>query len=137
MIKKEQYDMIFQAIKIGTSNITDICLYADVSREWYYDKLKDDPKFAARVEKAINERKMRAIGIIQKAALTRWPAAAWFLERKYPEEYALRYKAEITGKGGRPLMPKSDLSKVDDKELEKLNKKLDAYLRPNKPESGD
>ena len=137
MIKKGQIDKIFECIKLGVRNVTDICMWADVSTVWYYQKLKDDAKFAKRIEKAMLERKVRAITIIQKAAITRWPAAAWFLERTHPEEFALHYKAQLTGKNEAPLYPVMDLSKMDEKALEKLGERLDAIIRPQQSKTVD
>ena len=46
---------------------------------------------------------VRALATIQKAALDgSWQAAAWFLERVFPEEYSARRPRE-KGVGGRPV----------------------------------
>lgn len=54
--------------------------------------------FANEMAQKEIECKRRNIGIVQKAATTTWQAAAWWLERKYSEEFALRQKLEHTGK---------------------------------------
>jgi hypothetical protein len=81
----------------------DAYTYAGVSRDWYYDELKKNPVFRARVEQAKTERKMRALAIIMKAAKKNWSAAGWFLERTYQDEFALKTRHEIGGPGGRPI----------------------------------
>ena len=46
---------------------------------------------------------VRALATIQKAGLDgSWQAAAWFLERVFPEEFSAR-RAREKGAGGRPL----------------------------------
>lgn len=62
-----------------------------------------DAAFAAQVKKAEEEAVARNVLIIQKAAQTTWTAAAWWLERKYPSEWARQEKFEHTGKDGAPL----------------------------------
>jgi hypothetical protein len=49
--------------------------------------------------------KERNIKIIQRAGIKSWTAAAWWLERKHPDEFAQRGKFEHTGKDGAPLIP--------------------------------
>ncbi len=51
-----------------------------------------DPEFAAQVERAESKAEIGYMKNIQKAAGKEqyWRAAAWALERKYPDQYALR-----------------------------------------------
>ena len=54
-------------------------------------------------EEAWARAQVRALATIQKAGLDgSWQAAAWFLERVFPEEYSARRPRE-KGVGGRPL----------------------------------
>jgi hypothetical protein len=49
------------------------------------------------LEKAEGERQMRWLGQIEKAAHEgTWTAAAWKLERIYPDHYALKNKVDVT-----------------------------------------
>lgn len=41
-------------------------------------------------------RLLRLAQIEQAAASGKWQAAAWWLERKYPDEFAIRQKVEVT-----------------------------------------
>lgn len=48
-------------------------------------------EFAEATETARAEAHVRALGIIQKAAMDgTWQAAAWYLERSFPKQYARR-----------------------------------------------
>ena len=104
MIKKVQYEILFEAIKYGL-NITDSCRKASISKDTYFRKLKRDKKFEDRVEKALIEFKQRLIISIQKAGLdpARWTAHAWMLERKFPDEFGIRQKVEHSGNVDDPL----------------------------------
>jgi hypothetical protein len=95
--------MIMQAFEIGVTKDIDAINYAGVSKDWYYDELKKNPEFAKQVEAAKTKRKMHALAVIRKAALTNWSAAGWFLERTYQEEFAIKNRHEITGPGGGPI----------------------------------
>jgi hypothetical protein len=57
-----------------------------------------DPEFAAQVERAESKAEIGYMKNIQKAAGKEqyWRAAAWALERKYPDQYALRSPDAIT-----------------------------------------
>lgn len=46
--------------------------------------------FVAAVKKAKAESETRCITIIANAAVMQWQAAAWLLERRFPNQYALR-----------------------------------------------
>ena len=67
------------------------------AREQAYLELRE----AAGVARARSQ--VRALASIQKAGLDgSWQAAAWFLERVFPEEFSARRPRE-KGVGGRPL----------------------------------
>lgn len=54
--------------------------------------------------KAVDEGIMRKLAVIDRAAESgNWTAAAWWLERNFPDLYALRNRTELTGKGGEPI----------------------------------
>ena len=48
----------------------------------------------------------RNLNVIQKATAESWSAAAWLLERRFPDEYG-RNRLEITGKDGEPVQTES------------------------------
>lgn len=52
--------------------------------------------FADACEKAESQAIVRNVAIIQKAAETSWQAAAWWLERRRPNDYAKREKRDVT-----------------------------------------
>lgn len=47
-------------------------------------------KFAADIDMAKGDSEVRCLQIIANAAPTQWQAAAWLLERRFPDQYALR-----------------------------------------------
>ena len=127
MIKRTQEDVFFASIERGLK-ITDACIMAGVSRDWYYDNLKSGSKkgqeFERRAEHARVKAKERCLVRVQNASIEKkhWQAAAWFLERVYPEEYALKGKYEHTIKGRMILNQRKtvDLSRLSDDALRKL-----------------
>jgi hypothetical protein len=60
--------------------------------------------FSERLERAIAEAEINDLDRIDKAAETIWQAAAWKLERLYPDRYALKNKVEHSGPDGRELV---------------------------------
>lgn len=62
------------------------------------------------------------LGIIKDAANSgkAWQAAAWYLERRYPERWGRRQFTDITS-GGKPLQ-KVEASQLTDDELETIEK---------------
>lgn len=95
-IKKEDWDRIIDNLKLGLT-ITDACAYVKVGRSTFYKYLKLYPDKSLEVEQAKMECKRRMIGVVQRAAIRQWQPAAWWLERKHSEEYALRNKVEVSG----------------------------------------
>lgn len=52
-------------------------------------------EFRAAVQKAEAEAEERLLGIIEDAAPNTWQAAAWMLERKYPERWGVKARIEV------------------------------------------
>jgi transposase-like protein len=58
-------------------------------------------EFLEAVEKARSQAQVRAVGLIQKAAIDgTWQAAAWFLERSDPQRWGRYGRVEVTGANG-------------------------------------
>ena len=71
-----------------------------ISRTTFYRMLEDDPdgSFRDAVEKAEAEAEARYSALVARAAEDpkTWTAAAWWLERRRHEDYALRQKVDMT-----------------------------------------
>lgn len=99
MIKKENYEVLYQGIKSGL-NITSACRNANISTETYHKKYKHDANFRLKIDQALIAFEQMHILNIQKAALSdtsKWTASAWILERRFPEDWAIKQKVEHSG----------------------------------------
>lgn len=94
MIKKEQFLNFVEHLEKGLSP-TDAAAASGFSKKTY-DKWKEkkDPRFA-QCEKAILKTKIKCIDAI--FASGQWTSFAWWLERKFSDEYALKNKTELSG----------------------------------------
>lgn len=63
-------------------------------------------EFSRAVRGAMAEAEARLILLIDKSANTDWKAAAWRLERQYPDRWGRQTKHEVTGAGGGPIQHK-------------------------------
>jgi transposase-like protein len=73
--------------------------------------------FSDAVKKAMAESELVDIATIAKASKRTWQAAAWRLERKYPDRWGRkdRIDASITGKDGGPVVTEVVFVKPDGK----------------------
>lgn len=134
---KEIVKRILDNIKIGL-NQDDSAAEAGLSETQFYEWKKSKPEFAKALKDAHLSRKKRNLAIISKAAITKWQAAAWDLERRYREEFASWFHHEHSGPKGGPIpIVGADLSKMTFKEIEALGDKLDAFLRPPESQNDD
>lgn len=99
---------IVQAI-VGGNDITVAAAYAGIHRDTFYYWLERGraakrgiySDFSDAIEKAQADAETRNVALIAKAAQDgTWTAAAWWLERKYPERWGRKERHEITGKDG-------------------------------------
>lgn len=104
---------------------------AGFSKTTLYRMLNDDPDgtLVTAMEKAEAEAEATYSTIIANAAADpkNWTAAAWWLERRHPQEYARREKVEMTGKDGGPLEHR-DVSSLPDHEREALAEAIRRHL---------
>jgi len=71
-------------------------------------------EFLEAVEKSRSNAQVRAVGLIQKAAIDgTWQAAAWFLERSDPQRWGRYNRMEVTGKDGGAVAV--DVTKLEEK----------------------
>ena len=118
-ISEEKIKQIVEAVRAGNF-IETAAAFAGLSKQTLYNWLKEgmrerdrrengeEPnrtkdmyvKFSIDIEQAMAEAEMRDVEIITKAAEQQWQAAAWRLERKFPDRWgkkvAVDAKQEIT-----------------------------------------
>jgi len=91
---------IIDLLKAGKERIYAVD-QAGISYTLFLKWLKVQPGFNDRVLQSEQEGRLRTkkslIDIILKAAEKRWQPAAWLLERRYSEEFALKTKSEHSG----------------------------------------
>ena len=147
-LTSETHARIVQAIQAG-NYIETAAAYAGISKNTLYEWLRrgarekerlasnrrarpkkaEQPylEFADAVEKALAEAEVRDVVTVLKAAdAGQWQAAAWRLERKFPDRWGRRDKVqqEISGPDGGPVEVSAqsglDLSRLTKEELRAL-----------------
>ncbi len=126
-ITPEIIERILQAVRTGSA-VEAAALYAGVPRQTFFDWLKKGRQggraykpyrdLALRLDEALGVFDVNANAIIAKAAHDQWQAAAWQLERKFPERYGRRTR--IDGNVTVSAVPFVDLSKLTSDEAETL-----------------
>jgi len=133
----DTHNKIITAIRAG-NYIETAAAYAEINKSTLYDWLKrgerekqrvaKNPRYKIRksekpyvefsnaVEKALAEAEIRDVAIIAKAAEEQWQAAAWRLERKFPDRWGRRV-LDVEHKG--KLEVKNDDIRRIEQQLEK------------------
>lgn len=81
--------------------------YAGISKDTLYRWLKQGARsktgvfhaFSVAVEEAMAKSEVRDVILIAKAAVQEWQAAAWRLERKYPDRWGRRERVQMEHSG--------------------------------------
>jgi hypothetical protein len=110
-------------VKYSSAKTKEICQYLEegLSREdaWtlagivkstFYEWMEKSD-FSDSIKKAELKGKREHILNIKKAGEQHWTASAWFLERRYYEEFGNKSKLEHIGKDGGPILS-IDLTKL-------------------------
>jgi hypothetical protein len=106
----EVADRICQAILAGAT-IETAAAHAGIGASTFYDWIKRGrdgdqhyAEFVDQLDQAVATSEVRDLAIIARAAEEHWQAAAWRLERRFPERYARNRRVEMTGKDGGPVL---------------------------------
>jgi transposase len=112
----EVQERIITALRAGNYQET-AANYAGISAKTFYEWMqrgKDEPEsiyrdFREAVEKAKSDAEVRDLYLIDQAAQSgSWQAAAWKLERKFPQKWGRVNRTEISGPEGKPLKVEVD-----------------------------
>jgi alpha-galactosidase/6-phospho-beta-glucosidase family protein len=112
----EVQDKIVTALRAGNYQET-AARYAGINHDTFYEWMrrgKDEPgsifsDFAEAVEKAKADAEVRDVALIDRAAADgNWQAAAWKLERKFPNRWGRVNRTEVTGADGGALKVEID-----------------------------
>jgi hypothetical protein len=80
------------------NNQQDSAILSGVHKATYFEWLNLYPEFADAVKEAMAHNKATRLKRISTHARTNWQADAWYLERMFPQEFALKSITEHTGK---------------------------------------
>jgi len=123
--QKHREDLL-DNLRSGMS-IVAACALSSVSRSSYYSWIKQDPEWAEEAEAAIRFGEAVLVSRISQAGVDDWRAAAWLLERRFPNEWGPRQEVSLatTQDGGAALVVKmieqTDARLVELKQLEEGN----------------
>lgn len=112
-------------------SIEEACFYANISRQTYYNWIKDNPEMEDRFDSLRQKPVLKARQAVVKG-LDNFDNGLRYLERKKKLEFSLR--TELTGADGGPIQTEIDdnLGKITDK----INKTIkDDILKGNHIES--
>jgi transposase len=100
MARPTKYDItkaerILTALRAGNIE-ADAAAFADVPYGTYRHWKEDRAQFRAAVDVAKAQAKVAAVTTIRSAWGQSWKSAAWWLERRFPEEWGKRDILEVT-----------------------------------------
>ena len=72
--------------------------FGGISHETFYNWMEDFAEFREAVKRAEADAEVIHVRHISKAAESVWTASAWWLERRYPEDWGRRETIRHTGK---------------------------------------
>lgn len=85
---------IFAAIEAGATY--ELAAKAGgITYETFNEWRKADPQFSEAIAKVEYEAALTRLNIIAAAARDDWKAAAWWLERRFPESYGRQVRAQV------------------------------------------
>jgi hypothetical protein len=91
----EREQRLLDAVRAGNTRRASAA-YAGVSEDSLERWQQRYAGFADALTRAEAEAEVRNVAIVQQAARDDWRAAAWWLERRRPEEYARRDRLEVS-----------------------------------------
>ena len=95
--KKKHRETLLEKLRAGLS-IAASCSRSGISRQTYYDWIKQDKDWAIKVEAARDQGEEENLKQLKKLGRESkdWRAFAWLLEHSYPDRYSTKREIEIT-----------------------------------------
>lgn len=127
-LTKELIKEAEKLIKLGNF-ARNVCKYLNIDESTWYRWLREGKnssenslkyQFYHTIKKAEAIVEIRHLNIIQNAAKKNWHAAAWFLERRYPDKWGKKRRVEHFVEDHRSIQYESAKKKLLDK-IEKIN----------------
>lgn len=87
---------VIEVLKLGMTQQA-ACNVAGIHVDTFHEWMKKHPEFAEAVKSARDDGKAEALELIKAAAKDprHWQAAAWYLERSFPQEYRQRVGVDV------------------------------------------
>jgi transposase-like protein len=135
----EIQERIVELLKAG-NYVETACAVVGIGRTTYYDWMKKAEESTrankyTRFHDAVRQAKAwseaRLVAMINKHAEKIWQAAAWMLERKYPERWGRNRKVS------KPAKEEPKFTKMSPEEKEIFKRVLDEFAKPRPPQSED
>lgn len=95
---KDAHKTIVDAIKLGET-FKGAAMAVGIAESTLWEWRHKYPKLSNDITKATSDMRRANIAYIAKKAPTQWQAAAWLLERRFPDEFGRR-NVEVSGPGG-------------------------------------
>lgn len=129
-LNEETATAIVNAVRAGNTQET-AAAFAGINKDTLYTWLRKGRSatrgayhdFVEALDQALASSEVRDLALIGKAAEEQWQAAAWRLERRYPERYGRRTRLE--GQVDVRAVPYVDTSKLDERDLAELHRILE------------
>ncbi|CAB4199230.1 hypothetical protein UFOVP1336_21 [uncultured Caudovirales phage] len=112
---EQRVEALLQSLRAGASRQRAAAL-AGIHRDTLYEWMKQDPAFSDAIEKAEAFAEFRFLARVATAAENErsWQAAAWILERRFPNEWRRREGVEISGAEGKAIEVKTSADPAAD-----------------------
>lgn len=94
------------------------CALAGIHRDTYYSWRKR-PELAGRIDAALATAEAALLATVRAASNDDWRAAAWILERRYPDTWARRDHSRVV-LSKEPPLPPIDFSALSDDQLARI-----------------
>lgn len=105
---EQRVEALLQSLRAGASRQRSAAL-AGIHRDTLHEWMKQDPAFSDAIEKAEAFAEARFLSRVATAAENErsWQAAAWILERRFPNEWRKREGVEFSGVNGQAIEVKT------------------------------
>jgi hypothetical protein len=112
-LNEEMKNDIRQKLELGL-NYKDVCMAVGISFETFNTWRKTNPEFSELVDRANAKVKETSLKSIRMGEIRDWRAAAWRLERRWPEEYKEKKEVELKEQ---PILIDDIMGDIDEEDI--------------------